>query len=81
MAIQMRRGAYADFDPTKMVPGEFAVVQEDDPNTDSGEAVYMCYSAGSVGRLASADEVSSASALSFSDSGGDGNIVISSANE
>lgn len=57
MAIQMRRGAYADFDPTKMVPGEFAVVQEDDPNTDSGHALYLCYSAGDVERIVDANDL------------------------
>ena len=57
MAIQNRRGAYADFDPTKMVAGEFAVVQTGDPNADDGKAVYMAFSAGSVKRLATYEDM------------------------
>ena len=41
MSIQMRRGDYTDFDPTKMVPGEFAVVQENDPAVMTG-LPYIC---------------------------------------
>lgn len=41
MAIQLRRGAYGDFDQTKLVPGEAAVVLEDDPNTADGKAFYV----------------------------------------
>ena len=58
MAIQHRRGVYGNFDPTKMAPGEFAVVQEDDPNTTDGEAVYMAFAAGDVKRMATHDELS-----------------------
>lgn len=57
MAIQNRRGAYADFDPTKMVAGEFAVVQTGDPNADDGKAVYMAFSSGSVKRLATYEDM------------------------
>lgn len=57
MAIQNRRGAFADFDPTKMVAGEFAVVQTGDPNADDGKAVYMAFSAGSVKRLATYEDM------------------------
>lgn len=53
----MRRGAYADFDPTKMLPGEWAVVLSGDDTTD-GYAVYICYAAGTVKRLVSEDEIS-----------------------
>lgn len=53
MAIQMRRGAYDDFDPTKMVAGEWAIVTSGDPNTASGRAVYHCFVAGQVERIAS----------------------------
>lgn len=57
MAIQHRRGSYTDFDPTKMKPGEFAVVQTGDPDADDGEAVYMAFDAGEVKRLATHDEM------------------------
>lgn len=57
MAIQNRRGAYANFDPTKMVAGEFAVVQTGDPNVDSGNALYLAFSAGNVKRLVTAEDV------------------------
>ena len=58
MAIQNRRGNYADFDPAKMKPGEFAVVQTGDPNGD-GAAVYMAFAAGKAKRLATLDELKS----------------------
>lgn len=57
MAIQNRRGVYADFDPTKLMPGEFAVVMEDDPAGTSGAAVYMCFGNSIVKRLIGADDL------------------------
>lgn len=57
MAIQNRRGNYANFDPTKMVAGEFAVVQADDPSASDGKAVYMAFSPNDVKRLATHDEL------------------------
>ena len=39
--IQMRRGLAVDFDPNKMVPGEWAVSQDN-------EKIYMCFTAGRV---------------------------------
>lgn len=57
MAIQVRRGNYADFDPTKLLPGEPAAVQNGDPNTTDGEAVYVALKSGSVKRLPTADEL------------------------
>lgn len=57
MAIQNRRGAYADFDPSKLKPGEYGVVQSGDPTSTTGQAVYLCVSAGHVMRLASLDEL------------------------
>ena len=39
MAIQNRRGAYADFDPSKLKPGEYAIVQSGDPSTTEGDAI------------------------------------------
>lgn len=41
MAIQMRRGNYADFDPSRLVAGEFAVSQDN-------QRVFLCVSAGNV---------------------------------
>lgn len=57
MAIQNRRGVYADFDPTKLMPGEFAVVMEDDPDGTSGAAVYMCFGNSIVKRLIGAEDI------------------------
>lgn len=55
--IQNRRGGYADYDPSKLLPGEFAIVQVDDPNTPSGKAIYLAITAGDVVRLATAEEI------------------------
>lgn len=60
MAIQNRRGAYADFDSTKMVAGEFAVVQSGDTTSTDGKSVYIAFTQGNVKKLATADEVESA---------------------
>jgi len=57
MAIQNRRGAYTNFDPTKMKPGEFAIVQSGDPNSTDGKAVYICTTTGTVIRLVSTVEL------------------------
>lgn len=60
MAIQNRRGVYSDFTPSKMVPGELAVVQSGDPNNSSGKAVYAAFGAsGDVKRLATEDDLGS----------------------
>ena len=52
MAIQMRRGSYDNFDKTKMLAGEWAVVQDDDPAAKDGTSVYMAFAAGDVKRMA-----------------------------
>lgn len=57
MAIQSRRGAYGDFDPDKMLPGEWASVLKDDPKAQDGKAVYMCFSAGDVKRMATYEDM------------------------
>lgn len=57
MAIQNRRGDYTDFDAQKMKPGEFAIVQENDPIAIDGEGVYIAFQAGIVKRLATHDEM------------------------
>lgn len=56
MAIRMRRGNYANFDPTRMVAGEFAVC------LDNGY-VYMTLSPGNVIRLGTAESIEEALAL------------------
>lgn len=38
MAIQMRRGNYSDFDPTQLLPGEWAVAI-----SDGNKRVFMCF--------------------------------------
>ena len=60
MAIQNRRGAYADFDPTKMLPGEYAIVLSGDPSDVSGYAVYICLASGTVKRLVFSEQLDSA---------------------
>lgn len=55
--IQHRRGDYAHYDPTKVLPGELVVTQANDPNSDDGTAVYIATSAGNVKRLATHDEI------------------------
>nr|DAJ05033.1 MAG TPA: major tropism determinant [Bacteriophage sp.] len=48
MAIQVRRGVKDDFDPTKMLPGEWAVSIDTDTNN---QIVWMCFKAGVVKRM------------------------------
>lgn len=45
MAIQMRRGNGTKFLPSKLLPGEWAIVLDDDPTT-GGRAAYICYGSG-----------------------------------
>jgi len=49
MAIQIRRGLQADFDPSKMLPGEWAVSIDTD---SSKQVVWMCFSPGVVKPMA-----------------------------
>lgn len=56
MAIQMRRGEYDDFDASKMLAGELAVVVSGDPETEGG-ALYVATAAGSATRVAFANEI------------------------
>lgn len=51
MAIQMRRGANSDFNPSKMLPGEIAVT------TDGSRKVYAAFKANDVKELASKEDV------------------------
>jgi hypothetical protein len=57
--IQNRRGTYPYFDPSRLLPGEFAVVQSDDPNSTDGTGIYLCISPGVVKRLVSSEDVQS----------------------
>lgn len=57
--IQNRRGQYVDFDPSKLLPGEFAIVQTGDPNTADGKSIYICVTAGNVKQIATLDELQS----------------------
>ena len=57
MAIQNRRGAYTDFDPSKMLPGEYAIVLSGDPSDEDGYAVYMCFASGVVKRLTLSEQL------------------------
>lgn len=56
MAIQMRRGLRKDFDPNKMLPGEWAV--SIDSNT-SNQIVWMCFAAGVCKRMGTYEDFQS----------------------
>ena len=57
MAIQNRRGPYNEFDTSKLLPGEWAVVTTGDQNSTNGTAVYMCFKAGEVKRMATYEDM------------------------
>lgn len=59
MAIQLRRGAYTDLDPTRLLPGEIAVVLSGDPNTESGKAIYVCFATGTISRFTLSEDFES----------------------
>ena len=52
MAIQMRRGKFTNFLPSKLQPGEWAIVQDEDPSASDGRSVYVAFAAGVVKRMA-----------------------------
>lgn len=52
MAKQIRYGAYADFQPEKMVTAELACVISGDPAVGDGMSLYICFSPGVVKRIA-----------------------------
>lgn len=60
MAIQFRRGAYNNFDKSKLVPGEPAVVTSGDPIASDGKAVYVAIAAGDTRRLAAFEDMQDA---------------------
>lgn len=57
MAIKNRRGPYNKFDPTKLLPGEWAVVLSGDPHASDGLACYMCFAPGTVKRMATYEDM------------------------
>ena len=57
MAITHRKGAYANFVPTKMAPAELAVVISGDPGTTDGKSVYVAFAAGDVKQLATMEDM------------------------
>lgn len=58
MAIQMRRGSFEKFDPTRLLPGEFAIVLKDDDVNRYGKGIYMCFSPGDVQRISTIQDIS-----------------------
>ncbi len=57
MAIVVRRGYFGQFDPTRLVAGEWAVVLGDDPSTDDGRAAYVCFGTNMVKRVATYEDL------------------------
>lgn len=57
MAIQTRRGSYNDFDPEKLLPGEWGTVQSDDPASTDGQSIYMCFAPGQTKRMATYEDM------------------------
>lgn len=53
MAIQMRRGAYAEFDPSKMKAGEWAVSTDSDTKK---QQIWMCFAPGIVKRMGTVED-------------------------
>lgn len=57
MAIQNRRGSHEKLDTTKLLPGEHAVVLQNDPFCKDGKAVYICFRAGDTKRMATYEDM------------------------
>lgn len=57
MAIQTRRGDHSEFDPEKLLPGEWACVTKGDPDSSDGKSVYMCFEAGVVKRMSTYEDM------------------------
>ena len=57
MAIQHRRGNFPRFDPHSLLPGEWAVVLDGDTSASDGRAVYICFAAGTVKRMATFEDM------------------------
>lgn len=58
MAILVRRGQYADFDPSKLLPGEWAVVLAGDPGAKDGKSLYIAFGPGNTKRISTHDDMS-----------------------
>lgn len=56
--IQFRRGMYADFDISKIRPGEPVAILGNDPSVPSGKALYIAFAANDVRRLCSIEDIS-----------------------
>lgn len=54
MAIQMRRGLKKDFDPNKMLPGEWAVSID---SSTSNQIVWMCFAPGVCKRMGTYEDL------------------------
>lgn len=57
MAILMRRGAYEDFNPDKMLPAEWAIILSGDPVVSDGKSAFICFAAGVVKRIATHEDM------------------------
>lgn len=57
MALQNRRGPYERLDTSKLLPGEYAIVLQNDPFCQDGKAVYICFRAGDTKRLATYEDM------------------------
>lgn len=54
--IQLRSGAYADYDPAKMHAAEAAVILSGDPETADGKSIRIAFGAGDDKRLLTEDD-------------------------
>lgn len=54
--IQLRSGAYADYDPAKMSAAEPAVILSGDPETEDGKSMRIAFGAGDDKRLLTEDD-------------------------
>lgn len=57
MSIQNRRGPYKKLNTEKLLPGEYAIVLQDDPFCADGKAVYICFVAGNTKRMATYEDM------------------------
>ena len=57
MAIQLRRGEYSDFDTSRLLAGELAVVLPGDPTVSDGKMLYIAFASGDTKRLATWEDV------------------------
>lgn len=57
MAIQHRRGNYGKLEKSKLLPGEYAIVLQDDPFCKDGKSVYICFRAGDTKRMATYEDM------------------------